>query len=74
MEPGELELRKAFEEVTTKNVQTNIDYSKDTREIVRELEKRVENLDALIRSQNTIINNLNIRLATIQNKLISGGT
>lgn len=48
MESGEKELRKAFEETTRRNVQTNVDYSTDTRKIVRELEGKVALLELKI--------------------------
>lgn len=48
MESGEKELRQAFEETTRRNVQTNVDYSTDTRKIVRELEGKITLLESKI--------------------------
>ena len=74
MEAGEFENRKAFEEVTTKNVKTGVDYSTDTRKLFRELEKKVEILESMVRSQSVIIEQFKIQLAGVQTKLFSGGT
>ena len=49
MEPGERELRKAFEEVTTNNVKSIVSYTTKTRDMARDLEKRVEKLEARLR-------------------------
>jgi len=74
MESGEHENRKAFEEVTTKNVKTGVDYSTDTRKLFRELEKKVEILEGIVRNQNTTIEQFRLQLAGVQTKLFSGGT
>ena len=74
MEAGERELRKAFEEVTTRNVQATVSHSNETRRIVRELEKKIELLEGIVRNQNTIIDSLRLQLANVQTKVFSGGT
>ncbi len=74
MEAGDLELRKAFEEVTTKNVRTVVAFSKDTRELVRKLEQKVEHLAATSRSQTDTIEQLRMQLSVVQAKLYGGGT
>jgi hypothetical protein len=58
MEAGEKEMRKAFEEVTTRNVQAAINYSTETRKIVRELEKKVLHFEKVIVGKDKIINDL----------------
>ena len=73
-ESGEREMKKAFEEVTTRNVKTMISYSKDTREIVRSLEEKVALLEEYNRNQTIIIEALKKQLASVQTKLFSGGT
>jgi len=73
-ESGEREMKKAFEEVTTRNVKTMIAYSKDTREIVRSLEAKVALLEEYNRNQTIMIEALKKQLASIQTKLFSGGT
>ena len=74
MEPGELELRKVFEDVTRQNVQTNIDFSNDTRKLVRELQTEVKALANNVVTQNLIIEELKKQIALLQQKLYSGGT
>lgn len=74
MEPGELELRKIFEETTTKNVKTGIDFTQETRNLFRELEAKVTLLEGTVRQQNDTINDFRISLSVVQTKLFSGGT
>jgi 6-phosphogluconate dehydrogenase (decarboxylating) len=74
MEAGELELRKVFEETTTRNVNTMLDHGNETRKIVRELQEKVNQQDATIREQNKTIEALKLQLSNVQIKLYSGGT
>lgn len=74
MEAGELELRKAFEEVTRKNVSIVIDYSKDTRRLVRELGDQVKNLQNTILSKTSELNLLKTQVAMLQAQMYQKGT
>ena len=74
MEAGENEMRKVYEEVTTRNVHASIDYSNETRKIVRELEEKVLHLEGLMREQNNTIAQLTQKISIVQGKLYSGGT
>lgn len=74
MEPGEKELRKAFEDVTTKNVKTTVDYSTETRKMVRDLEEKVGKLEGMLQSQTSIIEAMRAQLACVQTRVFSGGT
>ena len=74
MEAGEREMRKAFEQVTTNNVRTVIDYSKTTRELVRESGKKVEHMEKLLQEQNKTIAQLRQQLAVVQGKLYANGS
>jgi len=74
MEPGELEIRKAFEEVTTKNVKTMIDYSTQTRELVRVLGDEVKELKNMVAARDGDITQLRQQLALVQSKLYKGGS
>lgn len=74
MEAGELELRKAFEEVTTGNVKAILGYCQKTREIVREQEQKILKLEEMIRNQNITIDFLRSQLANVQSQVFSGGT
>ena len=74
MEAGEIELRKVFEDVTTKNVKTILEYSKETRELTRRLEEKVVKLEGIIRNQGTEIQALRQQLAAVQTIVFSKGT
>jgi len=73
MEAGELEVRKAFEEVTTRNVQAAISYSTETRKLVRELEKKVLHFEKVIVGKDEVINDLRQQISKIQQQLYTGG-
>jgi hypothetical protein len=74
MEAGELELKQAFEEVTTRNVQTTVDFTQDTRKLFRELEQKVFALQSQVVAQSELLNQFRVQLAGVQTKLFSGGT
>jgi len=74
MESGEKEMRMAFEEVTTRNVKTMIAYSTETRQIVRDMQEKVDLVQAQLRQADEKINNLTRQLSVVQAKLYSGGT
>lgn len=74
MEPGELEHRKAFEETATKNIRTVVDYSTGTRQIVRELQIKVDSQDKQIVLLNQLINDLRTQLSIVQAEVYRGGT
>jgi len=74
MEQGELEGRKIFEETTTNNVKTGIDFANDTRRLFLELEDKVTHLSNMVRQQEETINDLRLSLVVIQTKLFAGGT
>jgi hypothetical protein len=74
MEAGEKEMRMAFEEVTTKNVKATIDYSNETRKMVRTIEEKVKLLEDMMQSQNKTISDLRQQLAIVQGKLYQGGS
>ena len=74
MEAGELEMRKAFVEVTTRNVQAAINYSNDTRKIVRQLEEKMIHLENLAQAKDKEIGVLRQQISVLQQKLYMGGT
>ena len=74
MESGERELRKAFEDVNTRNVKAAIEYSKETRKMIRIMEGKIVILEGMIKGQNAAIEGFKIQLACVQTKLFSGGT
>lgn len=70
----EKELRKAFEEVTTKNVKAILQFSTETRKMLRVLEDKAIKLEEMVRNQNTVIEELRLQLSSIQMKVYNGGT
>ena len=74
MESGEKEMRMVFEEVTTKNVKAAIEYSNETRKIVRLLEEKMLHLEKMMQNQNKIIGDMKQQIAILQGKLYQGGS
>jgi len=74
MEAGEREMRKAFEAVTTQNVRTTIDYSKETRKLVRELGENVKELKGMVATRDGELAELRRQLGILQGKIYQGGT
>jgi len=74
MEAGEIELRQAFEEVTTNNVKATVAFTNETRKLVKELEDKVILLEGRLREQDSTIENLRLQLSSVQQKLYSGGS
>ena len=62
---GEKEQRLAFEKVTTVNVQAAVSFSNETRNIVRELEERVQSLQNIIMNRDNDIKLIKQQLAII---------
>jgi len=71
---GELEHKKAFEETATKNIKTVVDYTTETREVVRELQGRIDHMEKIIQGQNEKIDMFVQQLAVVQGKLYANGT
>ena len=69
MEPGEKEMRMAFEEVTTKNVKTCVEYTTQTRNLVRELEAKVLALQDHVVQQNALNIDQQQKIVVLQAKL-----
>ncbi len=74
MDTGEKEQRLAFEEVTRRNVNSMIQFSNETRDLVRTLEQNIINLQNIIMNRDNDITLLKQQLAMIQTMLFSGGT
>lgn len=74
MEAGERQMRKAFEDVTTSNVRTNIDFSTETRRLVRELSEQVQELKNMVAARDGDLAELRRQLGVVQGKLYQGGT
>ena len=71
---GEKELKKAFEEVTTRNVLAILEYSKETRKLVRDLEEKVLNLEQAVQERDKEVSRLKGQISILQQKLYQGGS
>ena len=74
MEAGEKEMRQAFEEVTTRNVQAAINYTNSTRKMVNDLTSKVDHLEKALIDKDKVINDLRLQIVNIQQKLYLGGS
>jgi hypothetical protein len=74
MAAGDKEIVLASEEATRRNVQACIDFSNETRRIVKAQEEKIDNLQAIIRTRDEDIAQLRLQLSTIQAKVFAGGT
>jgi uncharacterized coiled-coil protein SlyX len=74
MEAGEFEIRKAFEETTIKNIQACVQFSNDTRLMVREMAEHVEHLQNLVMMQNAELEQLRAQLAALLQEKVKGGS
>jgi hypothetical protein len=70
----EKELLQAFEETSNKNIQMILDHSNESRELVRDMETKVLQLEEQVRIQNKSIEDLRLLLVNVQMKVYSGGT
>ena len=71
---SDVELRRQFEETTTRNVKACVGHANDTRDIVRELETKVEKLQLQVLQYDNKFAQINKDMAGIRAKVFSGGT
>jgi len=74
MEAGEKELRVIFEKTTIRNIQAIISYNDLTQKLVRELEKKIKDLDGIIRQNDAKFENMTKQLAALQTRVYAGGS
>lgn len=74
MESGERELKKAFEEVTTRNVKAAVEHGNETRRLTRELEQKVTLLQGTMRQYDDKLSVLSQQIVNLQMKIYKGGT
>ena len=74
MEAGEKELRVIFEKTTIRNIQAIISYNDLTQKLVRELEKKVKDLDGIIRQYDAKFENMTKQLVALQTRIYAGGS
>ena len=74
MQAGEKEMRKAFEDTTTRNVQACIEHGKATSKLVHELEAEVRGLAATVVTLHGELRGLRCQLAALLQERYQGGT
>jgi ABC-type Zn uptake system ZnuABC Zn-binding protein ZnuA len=74
MPSGEKEMRKVFEEVTTNNVNAVVGHSNATRDMVRELENKINTLENNILNMQKIVEGFRGTLAKVLQKFVADGS
>ena len=67
-------VKKAAEEVAVRNAKAVVEYSKETRKIVRDLEKQIDQLKNMVIQQNQTIEELKINIVTLLTGYVNKGT
>lgn len=67
-EPG-VHIYKVFEEVTTKNLNTIKDYTKDTRDLVRDLQEEVKHLKNQVAMREADVKEMRQLISQLQGQL-----
>lgn len=66
LDAGVLEVRKAFEEVTNRNVRGAVNFSNETRKIVRCLEEKMVHLEKIIQNKDAVIVEMKKQISWLQ--------
>ena len=74
LDPGEKEMRLAFEDVTTRNVKAILEHGNTTRKLASETNASVQQLKQEILQQNQKLQQMTQQLAVVQGKLYAGGS
>ena len=74
MGAGDREVVEAFEEVITRNVRSVVNYSDETRKIVRELERHIDILHNQVVGYQERLEQMQSQVAALQAKVYAGGT
>jgi len=74
MEAGEKEVKKALEEVQTRNITTIIKFVEDSRQMILAQQIKIDSLNAQIVAQSELLNQFRVQLAHLQTKVFSGGS
>ena len=68
------QLRKAFEEVTTRKIEMIREFSKETRKLVKEQEEKIMRLQNIVLSREEHINQLQIQIANLLQEKYKNGS
>ena len=74
LEAGELEVKKALEEVQVRNINAIVDFVQKSREMILEQNKKIDSLNAQVQAQASLLNEFRVQLAYLQTKVFSGGS
>jgi hypothetical protein len=74
MEAGEKELRKIFEENTTRNVKACVEHGNNTRTLQRQLENKVILLEGILRQYAETFASQQLQLTNLQSIVYREGT
>jgi hypothetical protein len=74
MEPGEKQLREIFEKTTITNIKAIVSYNKLTEDLIYKLEKKVKDLDGVIRLYDEKFEMIQKQLAALLTRIYSGGS
>lgn len=74
MPDEQTELRRSFEETTTKNLLSTNQYSKKTRDICQALDEKVMRLQNLIGNQASQLEQYRLQLAALQQRVFKSGS
>ena len=74
MEAGELEVKKALEEVQVRNITTIVKFVEDSRQLILAQQVKIDSLNAQIVAQAELLNQFRVQLAHLQTKVFSGGS
>ena len=74
MEAGELEVKKALEEVQVRNIKSVVEFTQKSRDLVLAQNEKINALNAQLYAQQELLNQFRIQLAGLQTKVYSGGS
>ncbi len=74
MEAGELEVKKALEEVQTRNITTVVSFVEASRQLILAQQIKIDSLNAQVVAQAELLNQFRVQLAHLQTKVFSGGS
>jgi len=74
MEAGELEVKKALEDVQVRNINGIADFTQHSRKMILEQNKKIDSLNSQVQSQAALLNEFRTQLAFLQTKVFSGGS
>jgi len=74
MEAGEKEVKKALEEVQTRNITTIIAFVEDSRQMILAQQAKIDSLNSQLVAQANLLSEFRIQLAHLQTKVFSGGS